>query len=150
MISYSDKLHQLLNIKKIIDTLSFKFRSESALVIKSLTNIIIWKVKSCKNSMKDVGLSHTGLETSQSLPGNLWLLGKYVHSWTGWQVKEGAAPKKKKKKNLLVIAGIILRSSSLNWESRLVCKHCLIAIYSVSTIVKNMMQTGNAEYSPSK
>lgn len=69
--------------------------------------------------MKDVG--HTGLETSQSLPGNLWLLGKYVHSWTGWQVKEGAAP-----------------------------KHCLIAIYSVSTIVKNMMQTGNAEYSPSK
>lgn len=101
--------------------------------------------------MKDVGLSHTGLETSQSLPGNLWLLGKYVHSRTGWQVKQGAAPKKKKKKkNLLVIAGIILRSSSLNWESRLVCKHCLIAIYSVSTIVKNMMQTGNAEYSPSK
>lgn len=73
--------HRLLNIKKKkIDTLSFKFISESSLVIKSLSNIIICKVKSCKNSMKDVGLSHTGLETSQSLPANLWLLGKYVHS----------------------------------------------------------------------
>lgn len=32
-----------------------------------------------------LGLSHTGLETSQELHGNLWQQGKNVYSPTGWQ-----------------------------------------------------------------